>query len=461
MHRSSSVAASLVTPEALQSARDLVECGEYAKAQAAYLDLLARDPTHFSVLNEFATLAQAAGYRSAALTAMKQAVSHHPGEPIGHVNLANLLLEGGEAAAAKSHYAEALRLAPEFAPAHQGMARALDELGDPAADDHRDRGFTGHATVIRPYRGRGSPVPVLLLVSVRQGNIATSAWFDDRVHAVTAIYAEYWDRAPLPEHRLVVNAVGDADLSGKALALAAEICARSSAPVINPPERVATTGRADNAARLAGIPGCRMPAVATVSADTLRSATDLTFPLLVRRPGFHTGRHFQLVETAPSLDPALAALGVSGADDVLVIAYLDARGSDGMARKYRVMFIDGRFYPVHLAVSDDWKVHYFTAAMADAPQFRAEEAAFLSDMPTVIGPKAMAALAAIRNELGLDYAGVDFGLDTDGDLLFFEANATMVLIPPDADPIWNYRRPAISAAQTAVKDMIARRLGSR
>ncbi|MDR3493535.1 MAG: hypothetical protein P4L82_02940, partial [Ancalomicrobiaceae bacterium] len=459
--RSRDVKAFPLAPGDLPAARALVERGEYADARAAYLRLLAHDPTHFAVLNEFATLAQATGYRSAALTAMRQAVAHHPDEPIGHVNLANLLLEDGDALAAKAHCAEALRLSPGFAPAHQAMARALDELGDPAAEAHRDAGFTGHATVVRAFRGRGAAIPILLLVSARQGNIATAAWFDDRVHAVTAIYTEYWDAGPLPTHRLVVNAVGDADLSGRALARAADICARTPAPVINPPARVVATGRAGNATRLACISGCRIPAVATLPADTLRSARDLAFPLLVRRPGFHTGRHFRLVETAASLDPCLATLGVAGTDDVLVISYLDARGADGMARKYRVMFIDGQLYPVHLAISADWKVHYFTAAMADAPQHRAEEQRFLADMPAVVGPKAMAALTAIRDDLQLDYGGVDFGLGADGELLFFEANATMVLIPPDPDPIWDYRRPAIAAARQAVARMLARRLEAR
>jgi len=35
----------------------------------------------------------------------------------------------------------------------------------------------------------------------------------------------------------------------------------------------------------------------------------------------------------------------------LVIEYLDARGTDGNAQKYRVMMIGGRIYPLHLAIS--------------------------------------------------------------------------------------------------------------
>jgi hypothetical protein len=141
----------------------------------------------------------------------------------------------------------------------------------------------------------------------------------------------------------------------------------------------------------------------------------------------------------------------------LAIEYLDARGQDGNARKYRVMMIDGRIYPMHLAISAKWKVHYFTSDMADRLDHRLEEAAFLGDMPAVLGGKAIAAIEGIRDALGLDYAGIDFGLGANGDLLLFEANATMVIAPPDADERWAYRHAAITTIVEAVAAMILRK----
>jgi hypothetical protein len=184
---------------------------------------------------------------------------------------------------------------------------------------------------------------------------------------------------------------------------------------------------------------------------TLERCSELGFPLLLRTPGYHTGQHFLHVRTPGALAAAVASLPRG---DPLAIEYLDARGADGMARKYRVMFIGGALYPLHLAVSADWKVHYFTAAMAANPVLRAEERRFLDDMPAVLGERAMAALRAIRDALGLDYAGVDFGLRADGALLLFEANATMAMIPPDADPIWDYRRRAVDDALAAARRLL-------
>ncbi len=68
----------------------------------------------------------------------------------------------------------------------------------------------------------------------------------------------------------------------------------------------------------------------------------------------------------------------------------------GMFRKFRVMIVDRKLYPLHLAISRDWKVHYFTADMADSADNRAKEAAFLHDMASVVGRRGMAALRTDR-----------------------------------------------------------------
>jgi hypothetical protein len=179
---------------------------------------------------------------------------------------------------------------------------------------------------------------------------------------------------------------------------------------------------------------------------------------LIRTPGFHTGRHFLRVESIADLPASLAQLP---GDRLTVLRYLDARGRDGKSRKYRVMMIDGRLYPLHVAISDDWKIHYFTAEMADNPGHRAEDADFLGNMDTVLGPRAMSALSEFQSRLALDYAGIDFGLNSAGDILLFEANATMVVNPPEPDPKWAYRRPAIERIHAAVREMLIGRAGAK
>jgi hypothetical protein len=184
------------------------------------------------------------------------------------------------------------------------------------------------------------------------------------------------------------------------------------------------------------------------------SAHGLRYPLAARSPGYHTGRHFERIDGPEGLGPALADLPGQG---VILMNFLDTRGSDGLYRKARAMFVGGEIYPLHLAVSRQWKVHYFTADMVDQPDHRAEDAAFLADMPGVICERAMQALAAVRDRLGLDYGGVDFAVTADGDLVVFEANATMVVYPPPPERIWDYRRAPVDRVLAAVRTMIQAR----
>lgn len=437
-------------------------------AQQAYLEVLARAPTHFGALNDLGALLSTRGFRTAARTVFKEAVAHHPGNPMGHVNLANLLLRDGDLATAREHFEIALRSDPDHPQAHQGLSAVLAEVGEhEGAAMHRSRGFRKQFITTLPYRGTRPPVPLLLLVSAAGGDIPTAPFLDNRIFLSSVVIADYFDpAAALPPHRVVFNAIGDADLCRPALEAAASLLQRTTAPVINHPSAVIETGRVANAQRLAGLPGVvtprmtRMPraALARPGASAALADHGFVFPLLLRSPGFHTGRNFVLVDTAAEL--STAAGGLPG-DDLLVIEYLDARGGDGNARKYRVMIVDGRIYPLHAAISRQWKVHYFTADMADHPDHRSEDAAFLTDMPGMLGQKAITALERIRHTLKLDYAGIDFGLSSAGDVLLFEANATMVVNPPDADERWAYRRPAVTRILDAVRAMITGRAADR
>jgi hypothetical protein len=167
------------------------------------------------------------------------------------------------------------------------------------------------------------------------------------------------------------------------------------------------------------------------------------------------GQHFVKVESPDLLASAVASLpgGDRPETGVLAIEYLDARGADGCARKYRVMFVGGELYPLHLAISENWKIHYFSADMADRPDHRAEEEKFLTNMASVLGERAMDALRRLQATLGLDYGGIDFGLNQHGDVLLFEANATMVVEQPNADKRWDYRRAAVSRIHAAVREL--------
>ena len=442
----------------LGRARRLAAEGNNQEAFAAYLALLRSLPNHLSALHGLGRLAYRCGYRSAARTAYEQLVSHWPLDTTGRNNLGSLLHEDGDLAGARLQFQAALAIDATLTDPHRGLARIAQDLGEmETADLHWRRSFPEQAVVAQPRLGSAEAIPLLVLVSTSTGNIPTQHILDERLHAVTVLFAEYYrPDLPLPPHGLIFNAIGDADRCGPALAAAEAVVARSRKPVINPPARVRETGRAANAERLGRLPGVRAPWMRTLRRDDLKNLAGLPFPLLLRAPGFHTGQHFLKLETGEDMAEAAAALP---GEELLAIEFLDAHGDDGLARKYRVMCIGGSFYPLHLAISDSWKVHYFSAGMLDCDAHRAEERRFLEHMPEVLGPRAMAALGQIAETLGLDYAGVDCALGKDGSLLLFEANATMLINPVAPEPVWDYRRAPTARALEAARSLIVERAG--
>lgn len=454
-----------------QRAMLLTQQGRTMEARSEHLKVVALDPFNLRNLNALGLLLAITGNRKAALLVLSQAVKAAPQSIQSRVNYGGVLLEERDGPAALEQFEAALRIDPSFPQAHAGMFYALSRLGDKeAAESHRRLGFEQKNVFVNLFRGAGQPIPVVLLVSSVGGNTPIEKLIDDTVFQTYVIVADFYDASnPLPEHRLIVNGIGDVEVSEEALRAAESLLAHSPAPVINSPAAVLATGRCENAARLRTIPGMVTPQTQLLPYSLLAGPDGaaalldrgFTFPLLLRVPGFHMGEHFIDVPSAEELPSAVVGLpGAARTDaELLAIQYLDARGADGCSRKYRVMMVDGELYPLHLAISPHWKIHYFSADMADKPDHRAEEALFLADMPGVLGARAMDTLQQLQAALGLDYAGIDFGLSPDGEVLLFEANATMVVVHPDQGELWDYRRPAVDRIHAAVRRMLLRNAG--
>ena len=125
------------------------------EAKLAFIAILQNWPTHFSALNEFGTLLAEMGAIDAACRVYAEAILHHPQNPVGHVNLANLLLRASKYEEARRHYETVLGIDPDHAPAHQGLGAVLADIGErEAAREHFRKGFRRHAISTLPYRGQ-------------------------------------------------------------------------------------------------------------------------------------------------------------------------------------------------------------------------------------------------------------------------------------------------------------------
>jgi hypothetical protein len=432
------------------------ERGEESIAQL--FEVVRRDPRHFGALVRLGTLLAETGNEAAARTVYAQAVREHPTVAGPYVCLGTLLVDAGQHAEALRSFDAALALDPQNREAQRGIA-VIRERDDDLESAERvwRHAFPTGSFETSAYRGSGAPVRVLYLTSAVGGNVPMQHVLDPRLFEVTTLIAE---SVPpdivLPPHDVIFNAVGDADRCERALAAAVRIVAASAAPVANDPERVRETTRLRNAQRFAALDDVvtartlpfRRDDLASPSGVALLEAAGFGWPVLLRSPGYQTGEHFVRVAEPSELSREAAQLpGVLA----LAMEFVDSRSPDGAFRKYRVMTIGGRLYPIHLAIAPEWKVHYFRSAMAERSDHRDEEAAFLGDMHGTLGARAVAALERVAALLGVEYGGIDFALRPDGRVVVFEANATMVIVPPAADTRWDYRRDAIARALEAAR----------
>jgi glutathione synthase/RimK-type ligase-like ATP-grasp enzyme len=211
------------------------------------------------------------------------------------------------------------------------------------------------------------------------------------------------------------------------------------------------------AGKLADIALCRIPKTVRLSFAMIggpqgqAAIEGMPMPLLIRCAGTHGGDDFEKVDTANGI----ATFVRNHPDATFYLSeYIDYRSADGYFRKYRVICIGGEILPYHLAIHDHWMVHHFRTDMPNQAWMRTEEEAFLQDMAQVFDDRHQAALRQVGKASGLEYCGIDCGLDRDGNIVVFESNATM-LVHDEKDALFAYKNPYIAKIKAAFDAMLA------
>jgi tetratricopeptide (TPR) repeat protein len=396
----------------------------------------------------------ASGKIDEAKSAYLAALRIEPANPDAMTGLGSLLATVGMYAEARVVLEQTLLLHPNHADAHRALVIVFSAIGDKAAaNEHSRSEYALRPIYVIPYTGEGEPVRLLLVAAGLGINTRTARFRDPRLIETTTIAAEFVnDDTPLPTHDVIFNAIGEADRSPESIDAAERLVSRSNRRILNHPAIVRTTGRVETASRFAHIPGVVTAKTRRVSREHAADpalAAELGLPFLLRSPGHHTGAHFERIDDAAQ---TVAAIERLPGDQLLAMAFLDSRDAQGRYRKYRMMIVDGALYPLHAAIGKEWMLHFFSGTHGDAE--RELDAAFLADPSAIIGAQAMQALHAIARELRLDYGGIDFAIDSAGNVLLFEANATMVVPESDPDPRFAYRTPYLDAVAEAATRMI-------
>ena len=337
------------------------------------------------------------------------------------------------------------------------LASILDDLGR----DNEARGIRNHqaraAGIRRAGQSSTAAARVLVLGGVGGGHIPVRYLLDTERFETWSLGMLSPDQGDAPLGSitfetlqgadLVFSTLGDVDRDGGQLDAARALCARLGKPVLNPPDGIGKTARDNAPALFGGLDGLIVPAVSRTNPETL-AATGIDAPTLVRPAGDHGGENLTLLRGAADRDAYLAG-GV--ASDLVLTRFHDFRSTDGHWRKYRFIFVDRRAFPYHLAIGDDWLVHYWRAEMGRYDWKKAEEERFLADWRGVFGAAGAEAVDAVARRLDLDYGGMDCALTEDGRVLFFEANACILVHldePPRAFPYKHRYVPQIREAFT-------------
>jgi hypothetical protein len=273
--------------------------------------------------------------------------------------------------------------------------------------------------------------------------------------------------SPLPAHDVAIVVASDSEECRAALAEIDRLAPHWPRPLLNPPARIVNLDRDKLYRLLHDIAGIDIPATIGVSrarlddvaagrASLAAIAEGSDFPVIVRPRGSHAGVGLAKLEDAAALAAYLAE-PARREPEFFISPFVDYSSADGQFRKYRIVFVDGRVFACHMAISEQWKIWYLNAGMSFSESKRLEEAGFLTDFDAGFGARHRVALEAMAQRVGLDYFTADVAETKDGRLLIFEADNTAVVHNMDSPELFPYKPPQMRAIFRAFAVMLTQR----
>jgi lipoprotein NlpI len=245
-------------------------------------------------------------------------------------------------------------------------------------------------------------------------------------------------RKQIPSPDFVINNVanGELVLTGGNISDLVALMDGFGVPVVNHPTKVIQTTRDASAKLLENISGVVVPKTMRFSSAGKRSETivheveeQYDYPLITRTVFSQMGKGMTKVDSRE----ALVAVFASGLpENFFVTEFVDGRGGKEFYRKIRAAFVGDEINIMRVDFDAFWNVRGRKQAKRvqfylDHPRLLDEEKRIINDPKTGLGETAMQLLRAVRDRIPTDVFGIDFDVDGDGRLIFYEANATMNL----------------------------------
>ncbi len=266
----------------------------------------------------------------------------------------------------------------------------------------------------------------------------------------------------LPDHDLLIVAIGESDQNQPLLEQVGKLIKSSPHPILNMPDRISRLSRDSVSALLKSTSGVEIPITARIGRQDLQQIgrgeklitallKDANFPFIVRPLGSHAGEGLDKIDSPAAIEEYLNA---TPENEFNVARFVDYRGPDGLYRKCRIALIDGKPFACHLAISENWMIHYKNAGMSESAAKRAEEESFMVDFDEDFGHRHKEAFRVIGERLGLDYLVIDCGETPEGDLLIFEADNLGLIHAMDPVDIFPYKQPQMRKVFSAFYEML-------
>jgi tetratricopeptide (TPR) repeat protein len=258
-------------------------------------------------------------------------------------------------------------------------------------------------------------------------------------------------RKQIPQPDFVINNFTNGDLilsGGNQLGLT-ELVDSFGVPVVNHPTKAVQTTREASAKLLDDISGVLVPKTRRFS-SLGKSLEELVheienqydYPLITRSLAGQMGKGMTKVDSRTALVEVLS----SGCpEQFYVTKFVDSRKGNKFYRKIRAAIVKDEIIIVRVDYSTNWNArgHRKTlkglAFYSENMYLLDEEKRICLNPEAGLGRSTIQALRAIRDRIPLDVFGIDFDVDVAGQLVFYEANATMNLFSTARKEIPNPR----------------------
>jgi hypothetical protein len=334
---------------------------------------------------------------------------------------------------------------------------------------------SGALSVERLYRSPcAAKTPELRLLAIATatdigGNTPIEFLLEHSAIELQTLYITEGDPVPseLPAHDIAI-VVAPASQSTSLSLHAIETCTQEwPRPLLNVPAKIAQLDRERLYELLKSIPGLLIPKTAQISRARLLAIGNgdvalreffegEEFPLIVRPVDSHAGRGLAKLQCSADM---VQYAKERTERQFFLSPFVDYGSADGLFRKYRIVFVDGHPFACHMAISEQWKIWYLNAEMAQSPTKRAEEERFMASFDENFARRHRNALTQLTNRVGLEYFGIDCAETTSGDLLLFEADNVMIVHNMDPIETFPYKPPQMRKISRAFTAMLSKRAG--